>query len=243
MKQRQIRVIVTGALGRTGSEVTSSLAGDHISFASIVCGVDVRAKADEKLFGVPIYADFSAITERADALIDFSSAEGVATRLEFAAAHGLCAVLAPTGFSAEDEKLIGDYAERIAIFRAANFSLGAAVTEELCLRAKRLLPDFETAIIEKHHKTKKDAPSGTALRLAAAIDGTATGKTAIYPLRLGTFPGEHEIIFAGDGESVTMIHRAENRRIFALGAIKAAGFLFGKPAGLYGMKDMMKELF
>ena len=152
-------------------------------------------------------------------------------------------MLAPTGFSAEDEKRIGDYAERIAIFRAANFSLGAAVTEELCLRAKRLLPDFETAIIEKHHKTKKDAPSGTALRLAAAIDGTATGKTAIYPLRLGTFPGEHEIIFAGDGESVTMIHRAENRRIFALGAIKAAGFLFGKPAGLYGMKDMMKELF
>ena len=170
MKQRQIRVIVTGALGRTGSEVMSALAGDHISFASIVCGVDVRAKADEKLFGVPIYADFSAITERADALIDFSSAEGVATRLEFAVAHGLCAVLAPTGFSAEDEKLIGDYAERIAIFRAANFSLGAAVTEELCLRAKRLLPDFETAIIEKHHKTKKDAPSGTALRLAAAIE-------------------------------------------------------------------------
>ena len=222
MKQRQIRVIVTGALGRTGSEVTSALAGENISFASIVCGVDVRAKADEKLFGVP---------------------EGVATRLEFAATHGLCAALAPPGFSAEDEKRIGDYAERIAIFRAANFSLGAAVTEELCLRAKRLLPDFETAIIEKHHKTKKDAPSGTALRLAAAIDGTATGKTAIYPLRLGTFPGEHEIIFAGDGESVTMIHRAENRRIFALGAIKAAGFLFGKPAGLYGMKDMMKELF
>ncbi len=243
MTQRKIRVIAAGALGRTGSEVMSALSGDKISFSSIVCGVDVRAKAGEKLFGVPIYADFSAITQQADVLIDFSAAEGIAARLEFAAAHGLCAVLAPTGFSAEDEEVIDSYAERIAIFRAANFSLGAAATEELCVRAKRLLPDFETAIIEKHHKTKKDAPSGTALQLAAAIDGTTAGKTAIYPLRLGTIPGEHEIIFAGDGESVTIIHRAENRRIFALGAIKAAGFLFGKPAGLYGMEDMMKELF
>ena len=142
--------------------------------------------------------------------------------------------------------MISEYARFVPIFRAANFSLGAAVTEILCAQARRLLPcEFDAAIIEKHHKTKKDAPSGTALSIAKAIDGATEKsgkKTEIHALRLGTFSGEHEIIFAGDGETVTIIHHAENRRIFALGAIKAAGFLIGKPAGLYGMKDLLKEL-
>ena len=246
MNNTKIRAIVAGALGRTGGEVVSALLGGNLAEISLACGVDLRAAAGETRGGVPIYADFDKISESADVIIDFSSAQGLAARLEFAKARGICIVLAPTGLSAANEAMISEYARFVPIFRAANFSLGAAVTEVLCAQAWRLLPcEFDAAIIEKHHKTKKDAPSGTALSIAEAIDGAAEKrgkKTEIHALRLGTFSGEHEIIFAGEGETVTIIHHAENRRIFALGAIKAAGFLFGKPAGLYGMKDLLKEL-
>ena len=246
MNNTKIRAIVAGALGRTGGEVVSALLGGNLAKISLACGVDLRAAAGETRGGVPIYADFDKISESADVIIDFSSAQGLAARLEFAKARGICIVLAPTGLSAANEAMISEYARFVPIFRAANFSLGAAVTEILCAQARRLLPcEFDAAIIEKHHKTKKDAPSGTALSIAKAIDGATEKsgkKTEIHALRLGTFSGEHEIIFAGDGETVTIIHHAENRRIFALGAIKAAGFLIGKPAGLYGMKDLLKEL-
>lgn len=246
MNNTKIRAIVAGALGRTGGEVVSALLGGNLAKISLACGVDLRAAAGETRGGVPIYADFDKISESADVIIDFSSAQGLAARLEFAKARGICIVLAPTGLSAANEAMISEYARFVPIFRAANFSLGAAVTEVLCAQARRLLPcEFDAAIIEKHHKTKKDAPSGTALSIAKAIDGATEKsgkKTEIHALRLGTFSGEHEIIFAGDGETVTIIHHAENRRIFALGAIKAAGFLIGKPAGLYGMKDLLKEL-
>lgn len=246
MNNTKIRAIVAGALGRTGGEVVSALLGGNLTEISLACGMDLRATAGETRGGVPIYADFDKISESADVIIDFSSAQGLAARLEFAKARGICIVLAPTGLSAANEAMISEYARFVPIFRAANFSLGAAVTEVLCAQARRLLPcEFDAAIIEKHHKTKKDAPSGTALSIAKAIDGATEKsgkKTEIHALRLGTFSGEHEIIFAGDGETVTIIHHAENRRIFALGAIKAAGFLIGKPAGLYGMKDLLKEL-
>ena len=246
MNNTKIRAIVAGALGRTGGEVVSALLGGNLAKISLACGVDLRATAGETRGGVPIYADFDKISESADVIIDFSSAQGLAARLEFAKARGICIVLAPTGLSAANEAMISEYARFVPIFRAANFSLGAAVTEILCAQARRLLPcEFDAVIIEKHHKTKKDAPSGTALSIAKAIDGATEKsgkKTEIHALRLGTFSGEHEIIFAGDGETVTIIHHAENRRIFALGAIKAAGFLIGKPAGLYGMKDLLKEL-
>ena len=246
MNNTKIRAIVAGALGRTGGEVVSALLGGNLTEISLACGVDLRAAAGETRGGVPIYADFDKISESADVIIDFSSAQGLAARLEFAKARGICIVLAPTGLSAANEAMISEYARFVPIFRAANFSLGAAVTEILCAQARRLLPcEFDAAIIEKHHKTKKDAPSGTALSIAKAIDGATEKsgkKTEIHALRLGTFSGEHEIIFAGDGETVTIIHHAENRRIFALGAIKAAGFLIEKPAGLYGMKDLLKEL-
>ncbi len=246
MNNTKIRAIVAGALGRTGGEVVSALLGGNLAEISLACGVDLRAAAGETRGGVPIYADFDKISESADVIIDFSSAQGLAARLEFAKARGICIVLAPTGLSAANEAMISEYARFVPIFRAANFSLGAAVTEILCAQARRLLPcEFDAAIIEKHHKTKKDAPSGTALSIAKAIDGATEKsgkKTEIHALRLGTFSGEHEIIFAGDGETVTIIHHAENRRIFALGAIKAADFLIEKPAGLYGMKDLLKEL-
>lgn len=246
MNNTKIRAIVAGALGRTGGEAVSALLGGNLTEISLACGVDLRAAAGKTRGGVPIYADFDKISESADVIIDFSSAQGLAARLEFAKARGICIVLAPTGLSAANEAMISEYARFVPIFRAANFSLGAAVTEILCAQARRLLPcEFDAAIIEKHHKTKKDAPSGTALSIAKAIDGATEKsgkKTEIHALRLGTFSGEHEIIFAGDGETVTIIHHAENRRIFALGAIKAAGFLIGKPAGLYGMKDLLKEL-
>ena len=246
MNNTKIRAIVAGALGRTGGEAVSALLGGNLAEISLACGVDLRATAGETRGGVPIYADFDKISESADVIIDFSSAQGLAARLKFAKARGICIVLAPTGLSAANEAMISEYARFVPIFRAANFSLGAAVTEVLCAQARRLLPcEFDAAIIEKHHKTKKDAPSGTALSIAKAIDGATEKsgkKTEIHALRLGTFSGEHEIIFAGDGETVTIIHHAENRRIFALGAIKAAGFLIEKPAGLYGMKDLLKDL-
>lgn len=248
------RIILCGACGKMGSNVLSLLEND--GNAKAVCGVDLYPKE----IGIPVYKSFADIKEEADVIIDFSSADGVLERLEYAKAHNLGIVLASTGFSPADLALIDEYAKTTAIFKTANLSLGVNLMQALCKAAAQVLGDkFDVEIIEKHHNLKKDAPSGTALMLADSVNEAFNGEKryvdgrsgivgardkkeiGMHAVRGGTIVGEHEVMFAGEDEIITITHSARSKRVFAVGAIRAAKFLHGKPAGRYEMKDLLAE--
>lgn len=249
-----VRVILCGACGKMGGNVLSLLDGD--SEATAVCGVDLYPKE----IGIPVYKSFAKIKEEADVIIDFSSPIGLAERLEYAKTHGIGIVLASTGFSAEDLKMVDEYSKSVAIFKTANLSLGVNLMQTLVKAAAQVLGDqFDIEIIEKHHNLKKDAPSGTALMLAESVNeafenkkdyvngrnGIVGARTkseiGIHAVRGGTIVGEHEVMFAGEDEIITISHSARSKRVFATGAIRAAKFLSGKAAGKYEMQDLLAE--
>ncbi len=237
-----------------GSNVLSLLENDEQ--ASAVCGVDLYPRE----IGIPVYKSFDEIKEEADVIIDFSSAENLVSRLEYAKKHKIGIVLASTGFTQDDLKMIDEYSREVAIFKTANLSLGVNVMQALCKAAAQILGDnFDVEIIERHHNLKKDAPSGTALMLADTVNEAFDGKKryvngrdgivgarvkseiGIHAVRGGTIVGEHEVMFAGEDEIITITHSAASKRVFAVGAIRAAKFLKGKAAGRYAMKELLAE--
>ncbi|MBR2646831.1 MAG: 4-hydroxy-tetrahydrodipicolinate reductase [Clostridia bacterium] len=246
------RIILCGACGKMGGNVLSLLADDENAVA--VCGVDLYPRE----IGIPVYTSFADIQEEADVIIDFSSPVGLTERLEYAKAHGLGIVLASTGFTADDVALINAYANDVAIFKTANLSLGINLMQALCKAAAEVLgEEYDVEIVEKHHNLKKDAPSGTALMLANTVNEAFEGKKrfvngregivgarekseiGIHAVRGGTIVGEHEVMFAGEDEIITISHSARSKRVFAVGAIRAAKFLPQKAAGMYEMKDLL----
>ena len=250
-----VRVIVCGACGKMGGNVLSLLADDTQAVA--VCGVDLYPKE----IGIPVHTSFSEVTEDADVIIDFSSPIGLKERLDYAKAKGLGVVLAATGFSADDLKMVDEYAKEIAIFKTANLSLGVNLMQALIKTAAEVLGDaYDVEIIERHHNLKKDAPSGTALMLADTINQAFNGEKkfvngrdgivgarekteiGIHAVRGGTIVGEHEVMFAGEDEIITITHSARSKRVFAVGAIKAAKFVAGKPVGMYAMKELLANV-
>ncbi len=251
---KKTRIILCGACGKMGGNVLSLLAEDTEAVA--VCGVDLYPKE----IGIPVYKSFTEIKEEADVIIDFSSPVGLSERLEYANKHGHGIVLASTGFTAEDLDLIAEYANTTAIFKTANLSLGVNLMQALCKATAQVLGDnFDVEIIEKHHNLKKDAPSGTALMLADSVNEAFNGtkrfvngregivgarekaEIGIHAVRGGTIVGEHEVMFAGEDEIITISHSARSKRVFAAGAIRAAKFLKGKAAGMYEMKHLLAE--
>lgn len=245
-------VLLCGACGKMGGNVLSLLADDPD--ATVVCGVDLYPKE----IGVPVYKDFSSVKESVDVIIDFSSPVGLQERLEFAKQRGIGIVLASTGFNQEDLDLIQQYESSVAIFRTANLSLGINLMQALVKAAAQTLGEaFDVEIIEKHHNLKKDAPSGTALMLADSVNEAFDGEKSfvygrqgivgarekkevgIHAVRGGTIVGEHDVIFAGEDEVITISHSAASKRVFAVGAIRAAKWLKGKPAGRYEMKNLL----
>lgn len=251
---KKIKILICGICGKMGGNVLALLNDDET--AAAVCGVDPYGSA----LGVPVYKSFSEVKEETDVIIDFSSAENLKERLDFAKKHGIGIVLGSTGFTAEDNALIDGYAKEIAIFKTANLSLGVNLMQALVKAAANVLGDaFDIEIVEKHHNLKKDSPSGTALMLADTINEAFDGKKryvegrsgivgardkaeiGIHAVRGGTIVGEHEVIFAGEDEIITVSHSARSKRVFAAGAIRAAKFLAGKAAGKYEMRDLLNS--
>jgi 4-hydroxy-tetrahydrodipicolinate reductase len=169
-------------------------------------------------------------------------------------------VLAATGFTADDLAMVQEYSKSVAIFKTANLSLGVNLMQALCKAAAEVLGEaYDVEIIERHHNLKKDAPSGTALMLADTIneafdnqkryvngrDGIVGAREkseiGIHAIRGGTIVGEHEVMFAGEDEIITITHSARSKRVFAVGAIRAAKFLQAKEAGMYEMKHLLAE--
>lgn len=248
------KVLLCGACGKMGANVLALLENDPD--ATVVCGVDLFPKG----IGIPLYKSFAEVTEDVDVIIDFSSPVGLQDRLEFAKTRGAGIVLASTGFTQDDLATIQSYEDSVAIFRTANLSLGINLMQALVKAAAQVLGDaFDVEIIEKHHNLKKDAPSGTALMLADSVNEAFDGKkqfvygregivgarekkeVGIHAVRGGTIVGEHEVIFAGEDEVITISHSAASKRVFAAGAIRAAKWLPGKAPGRYEMKDLLAE--
>ena len=250
-----INVLVCGIGGKMGANIVSLLEGDND--AKVVCGVDLHAPEGCK---VPVYKSFEDVKEKVDVIIDFSSPAVIKNELEWAIKNSVPAVLASTGYTAEQLKYIDECSKKIAVFRTANFSLGVNLLVKLVRQAAEVLGEsFDIEIIEKHHNQKADAPSGTALMLAdsanAAFDsnkeylngrsgiiGKRKNEIGIHAVRGGTIVGEHDVMFAGEDEIITLSHSARSKRVFAAGAIKAAKWLAGKQSGKYDMTDILKNL-
>lgn len=206
-------------------------------------------------------AGFVIDEDHGDVLVDFSSPSALQASLDRAISAGMPILVGTTGLDDFAGRRLEAAAEKVAVLRAANTSLGIALLADLVERAASVLgPAWDIEILEMHHRMKADAPSGTALTLGDAAargrgtklktergrDGTnlkrEDGAIGFASLRGGTVAGDHDVIFAGPEERLILSHRAENRMIFARGALAAARFLLGKPAGLYSMRDVVEEL-
>ena len=248
-----IKAIMHGCNGAMG-QVISSLA-ETDGEMEIVAGVDLNT---ERKNGYPAYAPLEE-GPRADVIIDFASAKAVDHLLDYCAATGTPVVLCTTGLSEEQIRRVEETAEKAAVLRSANMSLGINLLLKLVKEAARVLAaaDFDIEILEKHHNRKLDAPSGTALALADSINEAMESQyhyvydrssrrqkrdpkeIGIQSVRGGSIVGEHDVIFAGQDEVITISHTAYSRAIFAKGAVAAAKFLAGKTSGLYDMADVI----
>ena len=250
-----LKIIISGCNGHMGRVVESLCAADPE--IQIVAGFDVLGPADRDF---PIYSSPSQFTEDADAVIDFSSPAALDGLLAFGRARKIPLVLATTGYTPEQVAQIGAAALEVPIFRSGNMSLGINVLLELVKKAASVLGNsYDIEIVERHHRRKVDAPSGTALMIADAASQGCGHETeyvferhsirrprekkeiGISSVRGGTIVGEHEIIFAGHDEIMEIKHTALSREIFAQGALEAAKFMAAvNEPGLYDMSYLVK---
>lgn len=223
---------------------------------TIAAGVDLFA---DSAAAFPAYTNIADVQEEADVIIDFSHPSLLTPILSYAAQKGgIPAVLCTTGYSAEQVEALKTAAQTLPVFYSRNMSLGINLLIELSKKAAKVLGDqFDIEIIEKHHNQKIDAPSGTALMLADAIASVRDGETqyvydrhaqrkkrekseiGLHAVRGGTIVGEHEVVFAGNHEVITLSHSAQSKELFATGAVNASVYMCGKGPGLYDMSDMI----
>lgn len=263
-----VRLVITGAAGRMGKALvrcSQLLPGLRVTAALDIAshpdiGKDSGILAGIGSNGVPITASLAEGTQ-ADALIDFSHHTATPGHVNAAARAGLAAVIGTTALSDTEIATLKQAAQRIPVLFAPNMSLGMNLLFALVKQAAAILDiDYDAEIIETHHRHKKDAPSGTAIRLAeqiaagrqrkldeiacfgrnGLIGARPAGELGIHAVRCGDYIGEHVVRFATDGESVEFVHKATSRDTFALGALRAARWLHGKPAGFYDISDMLK---
>ena len=249
-----VKIIMHGCNGHMGQVISGIVEKDPD--AEIVAGIDI---ADQGKNSYPVFTDIDACQVEADAIIDFSSAKATDKLLEYSAARQIPVVLCSTGLSQEQLAKVEETSRKVAVLKSANMSLGINTLLKLVQDAAKVLATagFDMEIVEKHHRLKVDAPSGTALALADSINEAMDNQyhyvydrsqkrekrddkeIGISAVRGGTIVGEHEIIFAGQDEVIEFKHTAYSKAIFGKGAVEAAKFLAGKPAGRYDMSDVI----
>lgn len=243
-----------GCNGHMGQVITGLIKDD--AAVEIVAGIDM---ADSRDNGYPVFTDIKACDVEADAMIDFSSFKATDGVLDYCVEHKLPLVLCTTGLTEEQLAKVKDCSGKIAILRSANMSLGINTLMKLIQDAAKVLATagFDMEIVEKHHKLKCDAPSGTAIALADSLNEAMDGayhytydrsqrheqrdakEIGISAVRGGTIVGDHDVIFAGPDEVITFSHQAYSKGVFGKGAVEAAKFLAGKPAGMYDMSNVI----
>lgn len=249
-----VRVIMHGCNGKMGQTISGLIAADEE--IEIVAGVDAVDRGQNPY---PVFSNIGECTAEADAVIDFSTAAAVDGLLDYCVEHKVPCVLCTTGLSAEQLEKVKEASQKVAVLKSANMSLGINMLLKLLKEAAQILAPagFDIEIVEKHHNQKVDAPSGTALALADSINDKmddayeyvydrsqvrekrGAKEIGISAVRGGTIVGDHDVIFAGADEVVTFSHRAYSKAVFGKGAIQAAKFLKGRPAGMYDMADVI----
>jgi 4-hydroxy-tetrahydrodipicolinate reductase len=262
-----IRAVVTGAAGRMGTQIVRLVRATE---GMAVCGAverpgpavgqDAGALAGLGPIGVAVVDDLARALPGADVVVDFTSHEASARHAEVCAGRGVPLVIGSTGFTPEAKARVAAAARRVPIVLSPNMSVGVNVLFELVRQAAGVLGDgYDVEIVELHHKKKRDAPSGTAVRLGE-VAAEALGRDpkdalayarhgilgerppwqiGVQTLRGGDVVGEHTVFFCGEGERIELTHRATSREQFARGAVRAARWIAGRPAGLYDMADVL----
>lgn len=262
------RLIITGAGGRMGRTLVKALAetkglalaGAIETVGSPLVGQDAGVLAGLPPNGIKVSADLKALLGSADAIVDFTAPSASVAHAALAGHHKVAHIIGTTGLTAEDDAKIAAAAKTTAVVKSGNMSLGVNLLAALVKRvAQTLDADFDIEIVEMHHNKKVDAPSGTALLLGRAAaagrkidldarsergrDGVTgarkAGDIGFAALRGGTVVGDHSVIFAGPAERIELVHKAEDRMIFARGALKAALWARGRKPGLYAMSDVL----
>lgn len=255
-----LNLLLTGCCGRMGRFIADKAALSE-SFR-VLAGVDINPSATR--YDFPVFSDVSEaaaspLTSDIDVVIDFSHHTAVSSVLDYTVSHHKAAVIATTGHTDEEKEMIFAAARSVPVFYSFNMSLGINLLSALVRRAASLLDGFDIEIVEAHHRSKLDAPSGTALMLADAAEqgldykpeyvyerqsrhcARGDREIGIHSVRGGTIVGEHEVVFAGDNEVIRLSHSATSREVFARGALRAAEFIADKPAGLYSMQSIVDE--
>ena len=251
-----VRIIMNGCNGHMGQVIAGLAAQDPE--VEMAAGIDLE---DRGLYQCPVFTDITKCDVSADVMIDFSSAKATDSVLEYCRTRKLPLVLCTTGLSEEQLQKVRETSEETAVLRSANMSLGINTLLKLIQDAAKVLAEagFDMEIVERHHNLKVDAPSGTALALADSLN-EAMGNSYHYvydrsqrrekrdpkeigisAVRGGTIVGDHEVIFAGPDEVIEFKHTAYSKTVFAKGAVEAAKFLKGKPAGMYNMSHVINE--
>lgn len=250
-----VKVAIVGCNGKMGGFVAQAAAEN--SACEVLFGVDTFGSSR---YDFPVYSSFSEAADKPDVIIDFSHPSVLDDMLSYALKNKVPCVICTTGYSQEQAAQIEQAGESIAVFYSGNMSLGINLLIELAKQATKVLGgSFDIEIVEKHHNLKVDAPSGTALMLADAVSDTleneaqfvydrhayrkkrSKNEIGIHSVRGGTIVGEHEVIFAGHDEVVTLTHQAQSKEVFAVGAVNAAVFLANQPAGMYDMGKMLSN--
>ncbi len=250
-----VNIALVGCNGRMGKAVSEAVAVRND--CKILFGADPFGTST---YEYPVYKSLMESETKADVIIDFSNPALLDDILEYAVKYNTPCVICTTGFSADEIDKINKTSEKVAVFRSGNMSLGINLLIELSKEAAKLLGnDFDIEIIEKHHNQKLDAPSGTALMLADGISEVleeepqyvydrhsyrkkrAKNEIGIHAVRGGTIVGEHEVIFAGHDEVVSLTHQAQSREVFAVGAVNAAIYLASQGAGMYNMSNLLSS--
>ena len=243
-----MRLILNGAGGRMGAVVKALIAEKGAELDACISGETDPA-------GQGGYPPIQNSSVTGDLVLDFSHHSSVNDLLPWAAARSLPVIIATTGHTPEELAKINEFSKVIPVFFASNLSMGVALLAEFAKKAAAAFPGADIEIVETHHNRKLDAPSGTAITLAKAVqagrpDNTIAygrsgmgkrkpGEITVHALRMGNISGQHEIHITTDHEQLTLRHEAYDRTLFAEGAMVAARFLLGKGAGLYGMEDIL----
>lgn len=251
-----VRVIMNGCNGKMGQVITGIIAED--AQAEIVAGIDVY---DGIKNPYPVFSNIADCNVDADVIIDFSNAKAIDGLLDYVEAKKMPVVLCTTGLSEEQLQRVEKVSKEVAVLKSANMSLGINTIMKLLQQAVQVFAPagYDVEIVEKHHNQKLDAPSGTAIALADSMNEVmdhqyeyiydrsqrrqkrGAKELGISAVRGGTIVGEHEVIFAGTDEVIEIKHTAYSKAVFAKGAVEAAKFLAGKPAGLYDMSHVISE--
>ncbi len=263
------RIVVTGATGRMGRRLMAlihrephcALAGAVTHAAHEAVGRDAGDLAGVGTLNVPVSATLADMASQADVIIDFSVPGACLDYLRLAASAGVPMVIGTTGFSAAERQAIAEESQRVPCLLAPNMSLGVQVMFQLLRQAVALLgPGYDIEVLEAHHRTKVDAPSGTAVRMGEILAearqqslaasevygrhgqvGVRTdAEIGMHAIRGGDIVGEHTVMFVGTGERIELIHRSQSRDNFVQGAIRAAQWLVTQGPGLYGMEDVIR---